>query len=110
MIAVKSGIKYNLGMRLSIDQVKKVAKLANLTLTPGEEEKFSDQLSKILGYIDELNRVDTLGVEPCFNVNPKENVLRKDKEEVGLSQEEALLNAHVKKEGFFVSKGVFINE
>ena len=97
-------------MRLNTDAVKKVAKLANLTLTPEEEEKFSDQLSKILDYIEELNRVDTLGVEPCFNVVSKENVLREDVEEVGLSQEEALLNASNKKDGFFVSAGVFKEE
>lgn len=97
-------------MRLDIAQVQKVAKLADLKLTPEEEEKFSGQLSKILDYIEELNRVDTLGVEPCFNVVNKENVLREDVEEVGLSQEEALANAPVKKYGFFVSAGVFKEE
>ena len=97
-------------MKLDITQVKKVAKLANLTLTPKEEEKFSNQLSNILGYIEELNSVDTSDVPPTFNVVSKENVLREDREEVGLTQEDALSNAPVKKEGFFVSKGVFKNE
>ena len=97
-------------MKLDITQVKKVAKLANLTLTPKEEEKFSNQLSNILGYIEELNSVDTSDIPPTFNVVSKENVLREDREEVGLTQEEALSNAPVKKEGFFVSKGVFKNE
>lgn len=97
-------------MKLDINQVQKVAKLANITLTPEEEEKFSDQLSKILGYIEELNAVDTDSVTPTFNVVSKENVLRADVEETGLSQEEALLNAPVKRNGFFVSKGVFSGE
>ncbi|HLC88306.1 MAG TPA: Asp-tRNA(Asn)/Glu-tRNA(Gln) amidotransferase subunit GatC [Patescibacteria group bacterium] len=97
-------------MKLDITQVKKVAKLANLTLTPKEEEKFSNQLSNILGYIEELNSVDTSDIPPTFNVVSKENVLREDREEVGLTQEDALSNAPVKKEGFFVSKGVFKNE
>lgn len=97
-------------MRLDIVQVQKVAKLANLILTTEEEEKFTQQLSKILDYIAELNRVDTLGVEPTFNVINEENVLRKDIEEVSLSQEEALSNAPVKKDGFFVSEGVFKEE
>ena len=95
---------------MGIDQVKKVAKLANLSLTPGEEEKFSGQLSKILGYIEELETVDTSSVEPTFNVIDKTNVLREDSAEVGLTQEEALANASVKKDGFFVSKGVFKDE
>lgn len=110
MIAVKSAFKYNFGMKLDIGQVKKVAKLANLTLTSEEEEKFASQLSNILGYIDELESVDTSDVPATFNVAPKENVLREDIEELGLTQEEALQNAPVKKDGFFVSKGVFKNE
>lgn len=94
-------------MRLGIDQVKKVAKLANLILTSGEEEKFSQQLSKILGYMEELNSVDTSNVDPTFNVVDKSNVLREDLAESGLSQEETLSNAPSSKEGFFVTKGVF---
>lgn len=97
-------------MRLGIDQVKKVSKLANLTLTPEEEEKFSNQLSHILGYIEELNSVDTNSVEPTFNVIDRSNVLREDSSELGLSQEEALSNASFAKDGFFVSKGVFKGE
>lgn len=97
-------------MKLNKEEVQKVAKLANLTLSPEEVEKFSGQLSKILDYIEELNQVDTLGVEPCFNVVSKENVLREDIEEVGLTQEEALANTQLKKDGFFVSKGVFKGE
>ena len=103
-------VRYNSRMRLSIDQVQKVAKLANLTLTPEEEEKFSDQLSKILGYVEELNAVNTDGVKPTFNVNSNENVLRPDTEESSLTQEEALQNAPNKKDSFFISKGVFKNE
>lgn len=97
-------------MKLSKDQVKKVAKLANLNLTSEEEEKFSQQLSKILGYIEELNSVDTSSVEPTFNVISKANVLREDIDEVGLSQEEALANSPSKKDGFFATKGVFNDE
>lgn len=97
-------------MRLNTAQVQKVAKLANLTLTPDEEEKYAEQLSKILDYIDELNSVNTEGIQPTFNVISRDNVFRSDTAEPGLTQEEALLNAPVKKDGFFVSKGVFKNE
>lgn len=94
-------------MKLTRNQVQKVAKLANLILTPQEEEKFSEQLSKILGYIEELNSVDTSNVDPTFNVIDKSNILREDLAELGLSQEETLSNASSTKEGFFVTKGVF---
>lgn len=94
-------------MKLSIDKVKKVAKLANLPLTSDEEEKYSEQLSKILDYIDQLNSVDTKGAEPTFNVTGRENVLAVDKVEESLTQEEALKNAPRKENGLFVTKGVF---
>lgn len=94
-------------MKLTSDQVRKVAKLANLPLTSKEEEKYSEQLSKILEYIDQLNQVSASGVEPTFNLTGLSNVMRKDETVAGLSQEEVLSNASNKKEGMFVTKGVF---
>ena len=89
--------------------VKHIAKLANLSLTAEEEEKYSEQLSKILGYVDQLNEVDTSNVEPTFNITPNQNVMREDKIAKSLSQEEALSNAPQKKNGFIAtSKNLFI--
>lgn len=87
--------------------VKKVAKLASLPLTPEEEDKYAEQLSAILEYVDQLNQVDTSGVEPTFNVTGLNNVMSEDETIVSLSQEEALSNAPKKENGFFVTKGVF---
>ncbi len=98
-------------MKLTKDTVKHVAKLANLPLTSEEEEKYAEQLSKILEYIDQLNKVDTTGVEPTFNVSGQLNIVAKD--EIGdcaLSQEDVLSNAPKKENGFFVTKGVFDSE
>lgn len=86
-------------MKLSNDQVKKVAKLANLPLTSEEENLYPKQLSKILNYIDQLNKVDTSSVEPTFNVTGLSNVMRKDKTEESLP-----------KNGPYITKGVFDNE
>lgn len=106
-------------MKLSRDQVKKVAKLANLSLSSDEEDsprfageagKYSEQLSKILDYIDQLNKVNTESVEPTFNITGNSNVLANDEIKDSLSQEEALQNGSFKKDGFFVTKGVFDNE
>lgn len=104
-------------MKLTLDQVKKVAKLANLPLTPEEEEKYSEQLSAILGYFEKLNEVDTSQVEPTFNVTGQANVMREDEtaeclfeEKLCLSQEEALSNAPKKKDSMFETKGVFEDE
>lgn len=87
-------------MKLTKDQVKHVAKLANLPLTEAEEEKYSEQLSKILEYVEQLNSVDTSKVEPIFNVSGLTNVMAEDKVRECLNW----------KEGFFVTKGVFDNE
>ncbi len=94
-------------MSLTKDQVKKVAKLANLPLTSKEEEKYAGQLSKILEYVEQLNKVDTSDVEPTFNVSGKSNVLAEDQVRTSITQEDALANAPKKSEGFFVTKGVF---
>jgi len=94
-------------MKLTLDQVKKVAKLANLPLTSQEEEKYSQQLSAILDYFEQLNQVDTSNVEPTFNVTGLSNVMRKDETVASLCQEEALSNASKKNDGMFVTKGIF---
>lgn len=94
-------------MKLTTDQVKKVAKLANLPLTSEEEDKYSEQLSAILEYVDQLNSVDTSNVEPTFNVTGLNNVMSEDETATSLSQEEALSNAPKKKDNMFVTKGVF---
>ena len=95
-------------MKLSIDQVKKVAKLANLPLENGE--KYAEQLSAILDYIDQLNSVDTSNIEPTFNTTGQVNVWQEDQVDTSLSQEQALSNAPQKSNGLFLTKGVFSDE
>ena len=94
-------------MKLTSEQVKKVAKLSNLPISDEDVEKYSQQLSKILDYIDQLNLADTQGIEPTFNVTGLANVMRKDEVGKSLTQEEALQNAPQVKDGMFATKGVF---
>ncbi len=97
-------------MKLSNEQVKKVAQLANLPISEEDESKFANQLSAILDYIDQLNQVNTDGVEPTFNVTGLENVLQADEVKPSLSQKDAISNGSETKDGYFVTKGVFENE
>ncbi len=97
-------------MKLTVDQVKYVAKLGNLSLTQKEEELYAEQLSEVLDYFDQLNSVDTKGVDPIFNVTGKSSVWREDIVSESLSQDEALQNAKKAKNGYFVTKGVFESE
>lgn len=93
-------------MKLTRDQVKHVAWLANLPLTEEEEKKSSQQLSEILDYIAKLDQVRIEDL-PTFNVTGLSNVLASDEPQTPLTQEEALQNASQKENGMFVTKGVF---
>lgn len=55
-------------MQLSKTEVEKIARLARLRLTDEEVERYRGELSAILGYIDQLNEVDTKGVTPTAQV------------------------------------------
>lgn len=91
--------------------VRRVAKLANLPLSPAEEKLYQKQLEDILSYVDQIeDKVKAADIEPTFNVFPSVNVQAKDQEIKSLSQQEALRNAKNKKDGFFVTKGVFAEE
>lgn len=94
-------------MKLSPDQIKKVAKLASLELSEEEMEVYSGQLSAILDYIDQLEKVDTKAIEPIYNITMRTNVTQEDKVSNSLTQEAALANASNKKDGYFVTKGIF---
>lgn len=68
-------------MKISREDVLKVATLANLELTDAEVEKYRGQLDDILNYIDKLNEIDTSNVEPMsqvFAASPDDSALRED--------------------------------
>lgn len=94
-------------MKLTRDQVKHVAKLAELTLSDQEIEKLEKQLSETLKFVDGLNEVNTENVEPTHSVTGLSNVSRSDETEPSLSQNQALQNAKSKENGFFKVKAIF---
>lgn len=64
--------------RLSEDDIKHLAKLANLKLSSREIEMYSKQLSSILDYVDLLNEVDTSRVESTSSTVGLMNATRND--------------------------------
>ncbi len=82
--------------------IKYVAHLARLKLSPEEEAQLGAQLGNILGYIEKLKEVNVTGVEPTAHAFPMANVFRPDEVRPGLSNEEALRNAPKKANGLFV--------
>lgn len=82
--------------------VKYVAHLARLGLSPAEEEKMGGQLKSILAYIEKLKELDVSTVEPTAHAVPLVNVFRADEVQPSLSNEEALRNAPAKANGLFI--------
>jgi aspartyl-tRNA(Asn)/glutamyl-tRNA(Gln) amidotransferase subunit C len=82
--------------------VKYVAHLARLHLTPDEEKKLGGQLGGILGYIEKLRELDVTSVEPTAHAVPMVNVSRPDEVRPSLSQADALRNAPAKANGLFI--------
>jgi len=92
--------------KLKID-IDHVARLANLKLTNEEKKTFESQLAEIVGYISQLEKVDTEKVEPIGQITGQENVARKDETRPSLSQEDALANAPKTHNGFFEVDAIF---
>ena len=65
-------------MALTKKEVEHIALLARLKITDEEVEKFSHQLSQILEYVEQLQQVNTDGVELTAQVTGLENILRDD--------------------------------
>jgi aspartyl-tRNA(Asn)/glutamyl-tRNA(Gln) amidotransferase subunit C len=82
--------------------LKEVAHLARLELTPEEEQKLGAQLGSILTYIEKLKEVDVSNVEPTAHAFPLVNVTRPDEVRPSLPQEEAMRNAPAQANGLFV--------
>jgi aspartyl-tRNA(Asn)/glutamyl-tRNA(Gln) amidotransferase subunit C len=82
--------------------VKYVAHLARLSLTPEEEQKFGEQLGQVLGYIEKLKQLDVSHVEPTAHAVPLTNVTRTDEIRASISNEEAMKNAPAQASGLFL--------
>lgn len=82
--------------------IKYIAHLARLHLTPDEEKKLGAQLGNILGYIEKLNELDVSNVEPTAHAVPLVNVTRADEIQPSLPHDEAMRNAPAQANGLFI--------
>jgi aspartyl-tRNA(Asn)/glutamyl-tRNA(Gln) amidotransferase subunit C len=91
-------------VRITEEDVRRVAELANLALTEGEIARMAQDLSGILVHVDKLNELDTSDVEPMAQVlyDAEETArLREDRERPPLANHEALANAPLTGAGYF---------
>ena len=80
-------------MKLSLEQVRHVARLSRLALTPAEEEQYRGELQAVLDAFAELEALPLDGVPPTAQVNLTAAPLRKDVPVEPLPVEKALGNA-----------------
>jgi aspartyl-tRNA(Asn)/glutamyl-tRNA(Gln) amidotransferase subunit C len=93
--------------KLSREDVLKLARLSRLKLTDGEVEKFRDELSDILDFVEILKNVDTAGLKPTSQTTGLKNVMRKDEPlDYGYKTEDLLKNAPATKDNQFKVKRV----
>jgi aspartyl-tRNA(Asn)/glutamyl-tRNA(Gln) amidotransferase subunit C len=88
-------------MRISSDDVKHVAKLAELEFSKDEVSKITPQLDKILEHVARISAVDTNGVENTSHVMDIKNVFREDTPTDTMPQEDALKNAPLEQDDGF---------
>jgi aspartyl-tRNA(Asn)/glutamyl-tRNA(Gln) amidotransferase subunit C len=74
-------------------EIEYIAQLAHLKFSPREVEAFTSDLNDILSYIDKLNQVDTIGVEPMNHAMDMTNAFREDVVTPSLTNEASLANA-----------------
>lgn len=88
-------------MPIDIATIRKVAHLARLELSPEEESQLSVDIEQILAWIDQLEEVETTGVEPVIHMHGNINAYREDVAHNDLTREEALFNAPQQEDGHF---------
>jgi aspartyl-tRNA(Asn)/glutamyl-tRNA(Gln) amidotransferase subunit C len=87
--------------RISRDDVAHVARLARLTLTDDELERYTEQLGAVLDHAADVASLDTAGVRPTAHPLPVRNVFRDDAVEPCLDRDEVLAAAPAVEDGRF---------
>jgi aspartyl-tRNA(Asn)/glutamyl-tRNA(Gln) amidotransferase subunit C len=87
--------------KITLAEVEHVARLARLALADDEKDRMRSQLDKILGYVEQLRRIDTTGVEPTAHVLPLANVMRDDEVRPSYPAAAMLANAPDAQDGQF---------
>ncbi len=88
-------------MSIDTDTARKVAKLARIRVEDADLPKLAQELSGILGFMEQLGEVDVTGIEPMTGVTPMRLKRRADAVSDGNIQAAVLKNAPDAREGFF---------
>lgn len=89
-------------MSVTKDDVRKIARLSRIAVPEENLDALAEDLSGIMGWIEQLNEVDIEGVEPMTSVVAAKLPMRDDEVTDGSIQDQVLANAPKSDEGFFV--------
>jgi aspartyl-tRNA(Asn)/glutamyl-tRNA(Gln) amidotransferase subunit C len=86
---------------ISKEEIEYLSDLAKLKFSEEEKERLKDDFSKVLNFMEDLNKIDTENVDPLYQVYDYKQVLREDIIGESLSREEVLQNTVEKQYGYF---------
>ena len=89
-------------MKIDKESLKKIAHLARLQIKPEEETTLLSSMDSVLSWMEQLNEIDTEGVEPLTHILDEANIWRQDISNNTLSREEALSNAPSKNDTYIM--------
>ncbi len=95
---------------LDRDDIQKVANLARLEFSESELGEFTEQLKKIVSFVEQLNEVETDGIEPMAHPLEIHSVIRADHQCDGLTREAALSNSPNHSDEFFLVPPVMMHK
>ena len=97
-------------MALTTEEIKKLAQLARITLSPVEETRYAETISAVLEYMKILKEVDTTGVESTFQVTGLKDVWREDEVKESILVQELIEQMPRREEEELIVPGVFENQ
>ncbi len=89
-------------MSITAENIKKLGRLSRIRIEESQEETLAKQVSGILGWIEQMQEVDTDGVEPLTSVSDMVLKQREDIINDGNCQADVLANAPETSTGYFV--------
>jgi len=88
--------------KISKDLIDNLSKLAKINLSKEQEEKYANELSSVMGYMEEIKNINVENIPETARVSDEGNVLRDDKIEPSLNQEQSLKNSKNTHNGYFL--------
>ncbi len=89
-------------IKINRNLVNNLAKLAKLNLTDKQVNKYSQDISSIVGYMEEIKNLDVKNIPETARVSDEGNIFREDEIKPSFSQEQALKNSKNTHNGYFL--------